>query len=145
MPQCLFQGNYMTLTTPGLLFPAISLLLLAYTNRFLVLAQLIRELNAREGESIRPLVVAQITNLRKRIKLITVMQVYGVASFLMCTLSMFALFIEFNTTGIILFGISLACLAMSLLTSLYEIHISCDAIEIELKNIEKKPVADKAE
>ncbi|MEM6509509.1 MAG: DUF2721 domain-containing protein, partial [Pseudomonadota bacterium] len=102
-------------------------------------------LNAREGESIRPLVVAQITNLRKRIKLIRVMQVYGVASFLMCTLSMFALFIEFNTTGIILFGISLACLALSLLTSLYEIHISCDAIEIELKNIEKKPVSDKAE
>ena len=135
----------MTLTTPGLLFPAISLLLLAYTNRFLVLAQLIRELNAREGESIRPLVVAQITNLRKRIKLIRVMQVYGVASFLMCTLSMFALFIEFNTTGIILFGISLACLALSLLTSLYEIHTSCDAIEIELKNIEKKPVSDKAE
>ena len=135
----------MTLTTPGLLFPAISLLLLAYTNRFLVLAQLIRELNAREGESIRPLVVAQITNLRKRIKLIRVMQVYGVASFLMCTLSMFALFIEFNTTGIFLFGISLACLALSLLTSLYEIHISCDAIEIELKNIEKKPVSDKAE
>ncbi|MCF7517325.1 MULTISPECIES: DUF2721 domain-containing protein [Pseudoalteromonas] len=135
----------MTLTTPGLLFPAISLLLLAYTNRFLVLAQLIRELNAREGDSIRPLVVAQIENLRKRIKLIRVMQVYGVASFFMCTLSMFALFIEFNTTGIVLFGISLASLALSLLTSLYEIHISCDAIEIELQNIEKKPLSDKAE
>ena len=135
----------MTLTTPGLLFPAISLLLLAYTNRFLVLAQLIRELNAREGDSIRPLVVAQIENLRKRIKLIRVMQVYGVASFFMCTLSMFSLFIEFNTTGIVLFGISLASLALSLLTSLYEIHISCDAIEIELQNIEKKPLSDKAE
>ena len=135
----------MTLTTPGLLFPAISLLLLAYTNRFLVLAQLIRELNAREGDSIRPLVVAQIENLRKRIKLIRVMQVYGVASFFMCTLSMFALFIEFSTTGIVLFGISLASLALSLLTSLYEIHISCDAIEIELQNIEKKPLSDKAE
>ena len=135
----------MTLTTPGLLFPAISLLLLAYTNRFLVLAQLIRELNAREGDSIRPLVVAQIENLRKRIKLIRVMQVYGVASFFMCTLSMFALFIEFNTTGIVLFGISLASLALSLLTSLYEIHISCDAIEIELQNIEKKPLSDKTE
>ena len=94
----------MTLTTPGLLFPAISLLLLAYTNRFLVLAQLIRELNAREGESIRPVVVAQITNLRKRIKLIRTMQVYGVGSFLLCTLSMFALFIEFNNASIILFN-----------------------------------------
>ena len=69
------------------------------------------------------------------------MQVYGVASFLLCTLSMFALFIEFNTTGIILFGVSLSCLSLSLLTSLFEIHISCDAIEIELQNIENKPLS----
>jgi len=71
------------------------------------------------------------------------MQVYGVASFLLCTLSMFALFIEFNTTGIILFGVSLACLSLSLLTSLFEIHISCDAIEIELQSIEDKPLSNR--
>lgn len=129
----------MTLTTPGLLFPAISLLLLAYTNRFLVLAQLIRELNSREGNTLRPLVRAQIDNLRRRIKLIRFMQVWGVISFLLCTLSMFALFIDVALTGIILFGASLCCLALSLIISLYEIHISCDAIEIELQNIEKKP------
>ncbi|WP_105167101.1 DUF2721 domain-containing protein [Pseudoalteromonas sp. T1lg23B] len=131
----------MTLTTPGLLFPAISLLLLAYTNRFLVLAQLIRELNAREGDSIRPLVRAQIDNLRKRIKLIRFMQVWGVIAFLLCTLSMFALFIDVALTGVILFGASLCCLIVSLIISLYEIHISCDAIEIELQNIEKKPTS----
>ena len=67
----------MTLTTPALLFPAISLLLLAYTNRFLVLAQLIRELNAREGEQIRPFVIEQILNLKKRIRLIRSMQFWG--------------------------------------------------------------------
>ncbi|MCF2859037.1 DUF2721 domain-containing protein [Pseudoalteromonas sp. SMS1] len=132
----------MTLTTPGLLFPAISLLLLAYTNRFLVLAQLIRELNAREGETLRPLVVQQINNLKKRIKLIRLMQAWGVFSFLLCTLSMFALFIEVNLLGIILFGASLCCLIASLILSLYEIHISCDAIEIELNNIEKKPLQE---
>ena len=71
------------------------------------------------------------------------MQVYGVAAFLLCTLSMFALFIEFNTTGIILFGVSLSCLSLSLLTSLFEIHISCDAIEIELQNIENKPLSNR--
>ncbi|MFC3034165.1 DUF2721 domain-containing protein [Pseudoalteromonas fenneropenaei] len=130
----------MTLTTPALLFPAISLLLLAYTNRFLVLAQLIRELNAREGESIRPLVVAQIENLRKRIRLIRLMQVWGVGSFLLCTLAMFAVFIAMPTAGTWLFGASLCALTMSLLLSLYEIHISCDAIAIELRNIEKKPI-----
>lgn len=134
----------MTLTTPGLLFPAISLLLLAYTNRFLVLAQLIRELNAREGESIRPVVFAQITNLRKRIKLIRTMQVHAVASFFLCTLSMFTLFVELYTAGIILFGVSLAFLSLSLLTSLFEIHISCDAIEIELQSIENKPLSNRA-
>ncbi|TQF69672.1 DUF2721 domain-containing protein [Pseudoalteromonas luteoviolacea] len=132
----------MTLTTPGLLFPAISLLLLAYTNRFLVLAQLIRELNAREGDTLRPLVVQQINNLKKRIKLIRLMQAWGVFSFLLCTLSMFALFIEVNLLGIILFGASLCCLIASLILSLYEIHISCDAIEIELNNIEKKPMQE---
>ncbi|KZN48379.1 DUF2721 domain-containing protein [Pseudoalteromonas luteoviolacea] len=132
----------MTLTTPGLLFPAISLLLLAYTNRFLVLAQLIRELNAREGDTLRPLVVQQINNLKKRIKLIRLMQVWGVFSFLLCTLSMFALFIEVNLLGIVLFGASLCCLVASLMLSLYEIHISCDAIEIELNNIEKKPMQE---
>ena len=129
----------MTLTTPALLFPAISLLLLAYTNRFLVLAQLIRELNAREGSTNRPVVLAQIDNLKKRIKLIRSMQVWGVFSFLLCTLSMFSLFIEQLLPGIILFGVSLCCLTLSLIISLYEIHISCDAIEIELQNIEKKP------
>ncbi|MAD89360.1 MAG: II family cellulose-binding protein [Pseudoalteromonas sp.] len=131
----------MTLTTPALLFPAISLLLLAYTNRFLVLAQLIRELNAREGSTNRPVVLAQIDNLKKRIKLIRAMQVWGVFSFLLCTLSMFSLFIEQKLPGIILFGVSLCCLTLSLIISLYEIHISCDAIEIELQNIEKKPTA----
>ena len=91
----------MTLTTPALLFPAISLLLLAYTNRFLVLAQLIRQLNSREGDTIRPVVKAQISNLRKRIKLIRTMQFYGVMSFLLCTAAMFAVFLEFPLLGAI--------------------------------------------
>ena len=128
----------MTLTTPALLFPAISLLLLAYTNRFLVLAQLIRELNAREGDQARPFVIKQIANLKKRIRLIRTMQGWGVASFLLCALAMFALFIQFASVGTILFGISLVALIISLLTSLYEIHISCDAIAIELESIGQK-------
>ncbi|MFY8274358.1 DUF2721 domain-containing protein [Pseudoalteromonas sp. SSDWG2] len=128
----------MTLTTPALLFPAISLLLLAYTNRFLVLAQLIRELNAREGDQVRPFVTKQIDNLGKRIRLIRTMQGWGVASFLFCTLAMFALFVEIPLVGTGLFGASLVALIISLLTSLYEIRISCDAIEIELESIGQK-------
>jgi len=128
----------MTMTTPALLFPAISLLLLAYTNRFLVLAQLIRQLNNREGEQVRDLAKRQIFNLRQRIVLIRSMQRWGVISFLLCTLSMFALFLSWEMAGQILFGASLVSLLLSLVMSLFEIQISCNAINIELESLENR-------
>lgn len=128
----------MTITTPALLFPAISLLLLAYTNRFLVLAQLIRQLNNREGDQVRDLAKRQIVNLRQRIVLIRSMQRWGVISFMLCTLSMFGLFLNWELVGQLCFGVSLASLLLSLLISLYEIQISCHAINIELESLENR-------
>ncbi len=128
----------MTLTSPALLFPAISLLLLAYTNRFLVLAQLIRQLNHREGSQVRDLAKRQIENLRQRIVLIRSMQRWGVISFLLCTLSMFSLFMEWELAGKWCFGASLASLVLSLAVSLFEIQISCNAINIELESMENR-------
>ena len=128
----------MNLTTPALLFPAISLLLLAYTNRFLVLAQLIRQLNTRDNQNLRGMVIRQIDNLKKRIVLTKTMQVFGALSFLLCTFSMAALFLEQQMLGRWIFGLSLASLSISLLISIYEIHISCDAIYIELEWMESK-------
>ena len=69
------------LTTPALLFPAISLLLLAYTNRFLTLAALIRELHGRYPKGHEDTVLGQIINLRTRVRLIRAMQALGVVSF----------------------------------------------------------------
>ncbi len=126
----------MTITTPALLFPAISLLLLAYTNRFLVLAQLIRQLNNREGDQVRDLAKRQIVNLRQRIVLIRSMQRWGIISFILCTLSMFALFMQWDRAGQWFFGASLTSLVLSLAVSLYEIQISCHAINIELESLE---------
>lgn len=128
----------MTMTTPALLFPAISLLLLAYTNRFLVLAQLIRQLNNREGEQVREMAKRQIENLRQRMFLIRSMQRWGVISFVLCTLSMFFLFMQWELTGQLAFAASLASLILSLLVSLYEIQISCNAIKIELESMEQE-------
>ncbi|MCA1930219.1 DUF2721 domain-containing protein [Rheinheimera sp.] len=128
----------MTMTTPALLFPAISLLLLAYTNRFLVLAQLIRQLNTREGGEVRDLAKRQIENLRQRMFLIRSMQRWGVISFVLCTLSMFFLFLQWDIAGQVAFGASLASLILSLLVSLYEIQISCNAIKIELESMEQE-------
>lgn len=125
----------MNLTTPALLFPAISLLFLAYTNRFLVLAQLVRQLHDREGTQVREMVVRQIANLKKRIALIRWMQGLGVLAFLLCALAMFFLFVTMDLVAEVCFGLSLLLLACSLVVSLYEIAISTRAIEIELEDL----------
>lgn len=127
----------MNLTTPALLFPAISLLFLAYTNRFMVLAQLIRQLHDREGDRVRPMVYNQIRNFQKRIFLVRAMQGFGVFAFLLCALSMLFLFLHLDLPAEIHFGLSLLSLCISLGISLYEIAISTKAIQIELKTMER--------
>ncbi|WP_142805128.1 DUF2721 domain-containing protein [Tepidiphilus sp. J10] len=126
----------MDLTTPALLFPAISLVLLAYGNRFLALAQIIRQLHAlpdRQAEVVR----RQIPGLKRRILLIKYMQGFGVLGFLLCALSMFALFVHETLLGKILFGTSLAALVLSLLLSLAEVLISTNALSVVVEDLEK--------
>ena len=134
----------MTITTPSLLFPAISLLLLAYTNRFVVLTNVIRQLsNTKEDNvAIQVLVRRQMDNLRLRIQVIRRMQAFGVLSFVLCTLSMFALLMQWSITGQLLFAGSLILLVISLLFSFYEVHISTEAINIELEKFDTKVGAE---
>lgn len=127
----------LALTTPALLFPAISLLLLAYTSRFLATAQLIRGLSANARDGKVPKASKQIKNLKRRVDLIKLMQILGVLSLLLCTLSMFLLFVEYKTFGNIIFGISLVLMCASLITAIAEISISTNAIEMELEGIKK--------
>jgi hypothetical protein len=128
----------MTLTTPALLFPAISLLLLAYTNRFIVLTQLIRHLHSQNQENLTDVVVRQISNLGLRIRLIRRMQAMGVLSFIFCALAMLLLYVDLPYAARMVFGSSIVLLMISLAFSLYEILISTNAIEIELQDIERK-------
>lgn len=125
----------MTLTTPALLFPAISLLLLAYTNRYLTLAALIRSLLKEYKLEPEVKVVGQINNLRKRFHLIRTMQALGVSAFFMCVFSMLLLFVNQILYGQIAFGVSLVFLLVSLGLSLWEIHISAHALELQLSDI----------
>lgn len=127
----------MDITTPALLFPAISLLLLAYTNRFVVLTNLIRQLSNKEGANSEEVIHRQISSLQSRLNIIRMMQSFGVMSFVICTLSMFALYLEWNGWGQLLFGFSLLLLVVSLLFSLYEVQISTKAISIELEKLER--------
>src|SRR4030065_382952 len=98
------------LSPPALLFPAISLLLLAYTNRFLTLANLIRELHKSYKNNPEQIILAQISNLRYRVHLIRDMQVWGIASFFLSALSMFFLYAGQELVGQIIFGIGLVAL-----------------------------------
>ncbi|MFN4062681.1 DUF2721 domain-containing protein [Azoarcus communis] len=126
----------MDLTTPALLFPAISLLLLAYTNRFLTLAQVIRQLHASPGHG-SGVVMRQIPGLKRRIQLIQYMQSFGVLSFLLCALSMLALFLHGEAAGQVLFGASIIALAVSLVLSLVEVLISTNALSIVVEDLER--------
>ena len=123
-------------TTPALLFPAISLLLLAYTNRFLTLANLIRELHARHKREPDELIPGQIANLRYRVNLIRDMQGFGVLSLLLCVVCMFVLFAGWTLAGKVIFGISLVFMMISLGISLREIWISVDALNLRLQDLE---------
>ena len=126
----------LNLTTPALLFPAISLLLLAYTNRFLTLANLIRELHAHYKSNPDEILMAQIQNLRYRIILIRNMQSFGAGSFFLCVLCMFVLFFGLEVAGKAIFGTSLILLMISLGLSLREIQVSVDALNYRLSDLE---------
>ena len=113
----------MELSTPALLFPAISLLLLAYTNRFLGLANVIRGLHQQINETNKQLIARQIISLQLRIKLIIWMQILGVLSISFCVAAMFLLFLAAGDFGQWAFTISLVLMMLSLVVSLYELII----------------------
>ena len=124
------------LTTPALLFPAISLLLLAYTNRFLAIAALIRSLHDRYRINPDKVIIEQIGSLRHRMELIRNMQVFGVLSLLLCVVCMFVLFAGYMQLGKVIFGISLLLMMISLGMSMREIQISVHALNLQLSDLE---------
>ena len=127
-----------SLTTPALLFPAISLLMLAYTNRFLTLATIIRNLHDRYRNAASNSLLGQITNLRYRIYLIRNMQIFGVLSLLFCVISMFALFAGWVPGGQWTFAIALVLMMISMLISLRELQISVGALDLLLMELEQE-------
>ena len=128
----------LTFNTPALLFPAISLLLLAYTNRFLALANLVRRLHDeyKRGEKSTGMIY-QIQSLRRRLILVRYMQGLGVFSFVCCVVTMYSIYSEWREIAKYVFAVSLLSLLTSLIISLIEIAQSTKAIEVELSDIEE--------
>lgn len=127
-----------TFNTPALLFPAISLIMLAYTNRFLALANLVRTLHGEYLKSDKQNVLSgQIKNLRYRLRLIKNMQALGIVSFLCCIICMYFIYLNNKTGADILFALSLIFFLWSLMLSLFEIQLSTKALEIQLGDMEE--------
>jgi hypothetical protein len=125
-------------STPALLFPAISLLFLSYTNRFLHLSALIRQLHGDWQERHEEVLREQIHNLRKRLVLIRVMQLLGAVSLFVCVISMVAVVAGYPGTAVTSFAVALGLMGLSLATLCYEIWISGGALRILLSQMEGK-------
>jgi len=124
--------------TAALLFPAISLIMLAYTNRFLALAALVRSLHAKYLDHHKSGVLhGQIKNLRYRLKLIKNMQAMGVLSFVSCIVCMYCIYRELDYLSELTFALSLLFFTISLMISLVEIQLSNKALELELSDMEE--------
>lgn len=125
----------LNIETPALLFSATSLILLAYTNRFLTIAQIVRGLKKNYEEQNNKTILLQIKNLNLRIILIRYMQLFGVLSLFLSVFAMLLLFIEQQIAGIYLFGLSLLSLLISLGISFWEISISVKALQLHLSDL----------
>lgn len=125
-----------TLSTPALLFPAISLLFIAYTNRFVSYANLIRNLHDRWREDRSAIVEGQIENLRKRVVMIRNMQIAGAAALLLCVVCMLVLLIGLVRVAEVLFVLSLLGMTFSLSLLVREIQISVRALDLQLHDMQ---------
>jgi hypothetical protein len=128
----------MDITTPALLFPAVTLLMLAYTNRFNTLATIIRNLHSKYQTERNENLLAQISNLRYRVYLIRNMQIFGVLSLLLCIVSMFALFEEWLVIGQWTFALALILMIVSMGILLREVQVSVGALELLLGELEEE-------
>ncbi len=126
----------LTLTTPALLFSAISLIMLAYTNRFLAYAAVIRNLHDIFLQKKDDTLIEQIRNLKLRLNLTRWMQIFGISSLLLCVLTMFLIYVEQQLAAVWIFGIALVLLIISLGLLIREIQISTRALGLHLKDIE---------
>jgi len=127
----------LTLTTPALLFSAISLIMLAYTNRFLAYASVIRNLHDKYLEKHDDSLLRQIKNLKQRLNLTRYMQIFGITSLLFCVLTMFLIYIGYPLIAVYAFGLGLILLLISLALLIKEIQISAQALQHHIADIEE--------
>jgi hypothetical protein len=133
-----YHAMQLELQTPALLFPALSLLMLAYTNKFLAIAKLIRNLYSDHQKKADHRIIKQIASLRRRLMIIRWMQAAGVASIFFCVVSMFLIYGQHPIAAKLCFALALLLLMTSLVMSVIEIFLSAGALNVLLRDLENK-------
>ena len=129
---------HIEISTPALFFPAVSLHMLAYTNRFFGLAAIIRTLHRSHTEKPDPLLLLEIKSMRRRMRLIRDMQSFGIMAMILCTFCMFLLFRGYYRAGAAVFGTSIVCMLLSLIWALVEVRMSGRALDLHLQDLEQE-------
>jgi hypothetical protein len=124
-----------TFATPALLFPAVSLLFISYTNRFISYAELVRRLHERWRADGSGVVERQIINLRSRIRMIRNMQISGAVSLVLCVVCMMLLFFEAIVLAEWAFILALFFMLISLGLLAWEVSISVRALNLQLSDL----------
>lgn len=121
----------LNINTPTLLFPAIALLMLAYTNRYHFVVTLIRELIEKcEIEGVCDLsTIQQCKFLQTRVVIIQRMQQLLVLSLLLCVLCMALVHFALKSIALVVFSFSMVSFVSSLIFSLREITISVNGVK----------------
>ena len=125
-----------TISTPALVFPALSVLMLAYTNRFIAISKRVRALHAEHKNNPAKNLKKQIKSLHKRLMFIRNMQVLAITGFLINMISIFLILISLPKVATVLFGVGLLAIIGSLLISVLEINMSVQAMSFELEEDE---------
>lgn len=126
----------LTLSIPALLFPAISLSMLAYNARYLAIAALIRQLHKEFKDTGSRRIGLQVKQLQRRLSIIKNMQAVAIISFLLSAITMFLIYVEFTFWANMIFGGSLLALMISLVLSLIEVQLSTQSLSTQLADLE---------
>ena len=126
----------LTLSIPALLFPAISLTMLAYNARYLAIAALIRQLHQKFQETGSSSVSLQVKKLSKRLIIIKNMQATAIFSFLLAVITMSLIYVQLDFWANLVFGFSLLALMISLILSFIEVQLSTKALAIQFEDLE---------
>ncbi len=128
----------LTISTPAILFSTVSLMMIAFTNRYLAIASLIRELHDKFRISPDENYVAQIKHLHRRVHIIRNIQFIIVSSLLLSAISMLFIYLHYQYVAQVLFFIALLLQIAALSLSIWEISLSIHALKIELSDMEEQ-------